>query len=180
MDLMYHQKEKTVYNNKYNQYKRKIQVEDDLLKNRINGQFILNDDVKRSVFVNEHNQNLKTTQDIIFRNGNITVTNLGYINCNPWMHTTDYIYPRGYKAYKIYWSMITPFKRCVYCIEIDETVPNIRGYNKNKIDSKTLLPNDVLCGKPLFKITPLENNVKPMESNNLDGIFYKYIFKQKL
>lgn len=159
--------------------KRKlIQTQDEQVKDRIKGQLIINNDIKRCVFVDDlpppisgnylTTNKIKIYQDTIYRIGDLTVTNLGYINRNPWMHDSNYIYPKGYKAYRIYWSSTVSYKRCLYCLEIDECLPILKSFNKIIVDYTKTEPGDVLCGKPVFRITSLDGDINPIESNNID------------
>lgn len=161
--------------------KRKlIQSQEEQVKERIKGQMIINNDIKRCVYVDEPTpivsqmtgntigNRIKINQDTIYRVGNLTVTDLGYINRNPWMHNSNYIYPKGYKAYRIYWSSTVSYKRCLYCLEIDECLPILKSFNKIIVDYTKAKPDDALCGKPVFRITSLDGDISPIESNNID------------
>lgn len=43
-----------------------------------------------------------------FRMGALTVTRLGYVGTSPKMHNSNYIFPDQYRAFRIYWSTVTP------------------------------------------------------------------------
>lgn len=98
---------------------------------------------------------LSDPKEHCMRVGSLIVHSLGRIVQNlDGFHVEDYIYPEGYVATRIFWSMVTPRTRTVYILKIER--------NTN---------SDGITG-PLFTITPGD-----APSSKIRGRFASQVYK---